>query len=292
MANYSCNACEDLRTTSPNFVVNGITDTECTSLKNDTGINPSSGHNDCTDLNNINDCLVGNMAEEVEAYDVCDWKTFMKKFIPNVWTTLKAIICAICGIWTNIHQILTKLTKIDCVISELNSTATINITKDNLTLAPGVSYRNDDSATPRINGNSHCVYITGGLHFDTTWTDSTSWLDGDGDTADGGRLVYTYKINKTTHKVKRLWPCPIVEANAGSGIIAHLQIFGEGDTAWGYASKSDSSGAVTVPSGYIYAQVRIMSIAGGWGAASSGSGKGDITLCGVAPVLTDTSIDC
>lgn len=103
MANYSCSACEDLRATSPNFVVNGITETECTSLGNDTGLSPSSGHNDCTDLNNINDCLVGNMDEELEAYDVCDWKEFMHKFIPNVWTTIKSIICAICGIWTYIH---------------------------------------------------------------------------------------------------------------------------------------------------------------------------------------------
>ncbi len=119
MANYSCSACEDLRETSPNFVVNGITDTECASLGNDTGLSPSSGNNDCTDLNNINDCLVGNMAEEVEAYDVCDWKEFMKKFIPNVWTTIKAVICAICGIWTYIHCLYTAIGNL---VSALNAT--------------------------------------------------------------------------------------------------------------------------------------------------------------------------
>lgn len=285
MANTNCNACEELRNTSANFVVNGITDTECNSLKNDTGLNPSSGHDDCTDLNNINDCLVGNMAEEVEAYDVCDWKTFMKKFIPNVWTTFKAIICAICGLWT-------QFSRIDCIVNSINRSAVINITKDNITLAPGVSYRSDDSAIPSISGNSHCAYLTGGLHFDNSWVDSTSWLDSDGDTANGGRLVYTYKINKSTHKVRAIWPCPITEANAGSGLIGHLQIFGEGETAWGYDSKSDSTGAVTVPSGYIYAQVRLVSVAGGWGAAQSGSGKGDVTLCGVMPILMDTTVDC
>lgn len=119
MANYSCSACEDLRETSPNFVVNGITDTECASLGNDTGLSPSSGNNDCTDLNNINDCLVGNMAEEVDAYDVCDWKEFMKKFIPNVWTTIKAIICSICGIWTYIHCLYTAIGNL---VSALNAT--------------------------------------------------------------------------------------------------------------------------------------------------------------------------
>lgn len=102
MANVNCGACEDLRQTDPNLIVNGFTETECASLQNDTGLVPSSGHDDCTDLNNLNDCLVGNMENEVEAYDVCDWKSFMKKFIPNVWTTLKAIICAICGLWTRV----------------------------------------------------------------------------------------------------------------------------------------------------------------------------------------------
>lgn len=105
MANYNCSACEDIRETAPSVVVNGLGSSECTSLKNDTGLNPSSGHNDCTDLNNLNDCLVGNMKQEVDAYEVCDWKEFMKKFIPNVWTTLKAMICAICGLWTNVHNL-------------------------------------------------------------------------------------------------------------------------------------------------------------------------------------------
>lgn len=102
MANTNCSACDDIRKTDPNLLINGFTDTECASLKNNTGLVPSSGHNDCTDLNNLNDCLVGNMKEEIDAYNNCDWKEFMKKFIPNVWTTLKGIICAICGLWTNV----------------------------------------------------------------------------------------------------------------------------------------------------------------------------------------------
>lgn len=102
MANLNCDACESIRQDDPNLIVNGFTDTECASLQNNTGLNPSSGNDDCEDLNNLNDCLVGNMETEVDAYDVCDWKTFMKKFIPNVWTVLKAMICAICGLWSNL----------------------------------------------------------------------------------------------------------------------------------------------------------------------------------------------
>lgn len=125
MAELNCSACEDIRQTSPEFVVNGLTDDICTSLANDTGLNPTSGHDDCQDLHNLNDCLVGNQETEVDLYDVCDWKPFMKQFIPNLWTTLKAMICAICGIWTNIHNIWNNIqnlwTKVGCVYDGLTA---------------------------------------------------------------------------------------------------------------------------------------------------------------------------
>lgn len=118
MANHNCQACDDLKSSVPNLIVNGMGDAECASLQNDTGLNPSSGHNDCTDLNNLNDCLVGNMEQELEAYDVCEWKPFMKRFIPNLWTTLKGVVCAICGIWTNIHNLWAKIAEI---LTEINN---------------------------------------------------------------------------------------------------------------------------------------------------------------------------
>lgn len=105
MANTYCQACEDLREEVPELIANGFDNSMCASLQNDTGLKASSGNNDCTDLNNLNDCLIGNADEELEDYDVCDWKEFMRMLLPNLWTTLKAIICAICGIWTNIHNL-------------------------------------------------------------------------------------------------------------------------------------------------------------------------------------------
>lgn len=109
MADLNCSACEEIRKTDPNLIVNGFGDDECYSLQNNTGLVTSSGHSNFEDLNNLNDCLVGNMAAEVDSYDVCDWKEFMKNFISNVWTTLKAIICAFSGLWT----------KVDCVYQGL-----------------------------------------------------------------------------------------------------------------------------------------------------------------------------
>lgn len=108
MANLNCDACSDIREIDPNLIVNGWSNTECTSFKNDTGLSPSSGHNDCTDLQLMNDCLIGNMEAEVDAYDVCDWKDFIKKVLKNLWTVLSAIRCAICGLWTNVHALKTQ----------------------------------------------------------------------------------------------------------------------------------------------------------------------------------------
>ena len=50
MANVNCEACEEIRQVDPNLIVNGFGDTECASLKNNTGLSPSSGNDDCTDL--------------------------------------------------------------------------------------------------------------------------------------------------------------------------------------------------------------------------------------------------
>ena len=140
MANVNCEACESIRQTDPSLIVNGIGDTECASLKNNTGLVPSSGHEDEEDLHNLNDCLVGNMATEVDAYDVCDWKTFMKKFIPNLWTTLKAIICAIGGLWT----------KVDCNTDSINSFDNKYVFSDRVELLNGCTSANTPQNPARL----------------------------------------------------------------------------------------------------------------------------------------------
>lgn len=110
MANVDCSACTDLKEFAPDFVQNGVTTTVCNSLKNDTGLNPTltTLHNDCDDLDTANDCLIGMMDKEIEAYDVCDWKEFAHKFIPNLHQLTKAEICTICGLWTSVHDLEEK----------------------------------------------------------------------------------------------------------------------------------------------------------------------------------------
>lgn len=99
MSEVSCTACQELRENAPEFVTNGVTDTVCASLANNTGLDNSNGHDNATDLSIANDCLIGRMEDEIRAYDVCDWKKFMKLFVRNVYEMFKAIICSLKGVW-------------------------------------------------------------------------------------------------------------------------------------------------------------------------------------------------
>ena len=107
MKNIDCSACSDLRNNASEFTQRGVTKTVCNSLKNNTGFNPSLStlHDNCEDLDTANDCLIGMMEAELDSYDVCDWKTFMKKFIPNLHQMIKAEICSECGQWTNLDKL-------------------------------------------------------------------------------------------------------------------------------------------------------------------------------------------
>lgn len=105
MAETNCQACITIRENVPELVTEGFTSDMETSLRNDTGLKASVGNNDCEDLTNLNDCLIGNMETELEKYDVCDWKEFMAQYASNDWTNNKAMIEAICGLWTQIHAI-------------------------------------------------------------------------------------------------------------------------------------------------------------------------------------------
>lgn len=106
MSTINCEACDKLRQIAPELATVGLTDAMCTSLSNDTGLNNkiSPLHNDKTDMDYLVDCAVGRMAQEIKTYDVCDWKEYMKKFVPNLHDVLKAINCVDAGQWTKINE--------------------------------------------------------------------------------------------------------------------------------------------------------------------------------------------
>lgn len=274
-ATKNCSACSELQDKSAAFVQNGVTTAVCNSLKNNTGFSSSNGNDDCTDLNNANDCLIGNMEDEVDAYDVCDWKEFMPSFIHNVWTVLKAIICAICGLWK-------RLEKVECIVSNITQTQTWRVDEDYIKWAPGIT-KTTGLVEPRITGNAYVGYMTGSI------TISSSWISSHPESSlnDGGAMLYEYRIPKSLmeqYAIKYIWAGNMQENGAGDNIHCHMYVFRSGEQYWGYDDNDPAHYRGTVPDGACYIQVRMSSYEG-----SAVGSTGNTTISGVMPVLMDTA---
>lgn len=294
MAKTNCAACEDIRSTDPNLIVNGLGTTECTSLKNDTGLSPSSGHDDCTDLENLNDCFIGNMEQEVDAYEVCDWKNFMKNFIPNLWTTTKGIICAICGLWKNIHRL-------ECILDYMMEGKSFSFgeyssnTSSYIVAGKGVSFANVGAS-----GTSSDIllrYIAGGfatlsgscLLYNANFTDRTAtynfdnegvsptkstsrkgnpeWNQTNHNPNGGSQLLYELRIKKSEYPQIASMFAGFSLNSEGGGYHGQVQAFVAGryangqngfcDHGTGEPGNSNSDRGHLVPDGWIYIQMRI-----------------------------------
>ena len=294
MADINCGACEDLRQTDPNLIINGLGDNECTSLANNTGLSTSSKNDSCTDLKNLNDCLIGNMASEIDAYDVCDWKTFMKTFIPNLWTTIKGIICTICGLW--------KVSKrIDCLIDYMMNGASFRFgemssdTTSYIVAGQGVSFANVGASG--TSSDISIVYIGGGLArisgslllYQADFTDEKSvwnydndgvnprktssregnpiWYSEDHKPDGGSALLYELRIKKSEFpQVKRFFSGFGLNQEGGA-YHADFEFQDEGSYAsgmYGHCNRNNgdpananSSRGHLVPDGWMYIQCRI-----------------------------------
>lgn len=114
MADKFCEACITLQNDAPDFVQNGVTSSIATRLKNDHGFSSAASvDTDCEALNLANDCLVGFMEDETESYDVCEWKTWSSRFAGNVHKVVGATIAAVCGLWTKVHNLLSRVTALE-----------------------------------------------------------------------------------------------------------------------------------------------------------------------------------
>lgn len=167
--NIDCEACQDLREIDPSLEIHGWSDSECNSFKNDTGLVASKGHTDCEDLSTMNDCLVGNMDAELEKYEVCDWKKYMHKLVPNLWTMGEGFKCAICGLWTNVHNLWTTVRSFK--LSKSGHTITLT---SNLGNHGSVT---DDDTTYDLTINDHTITLTGsdGSADSVTVPDNNTW---------------------------------------------------------------------------------------------------------------------
>lgn len=274
MAN--CNACEDLRNDAAVFTQNGVNDSVCASLKNNTGFSPTNGNDNCTDLNNANDCLIQNMVDEVEKHDVCDWKAFMRKLLPNIYTMLKAMICAICGVWA-------RLETLECRFDSITQPQSFTVTESNIRWAPGVTKNpnvgsDGTLSIPAITGNAYAAYMTGSISI----TDSYISNHPNSSLNKCGALLYEYRVKLSDHNLSRMWGGNMQENAAGKCVHAHIYRFKAGETTYGNDGYT-GTGSTTVPPGYEYLQVRL---------SSYDTLANNMTLSGVLPVLMLPKTNC
>jgi len=109
-----CSACEDLKDYAPDFLINGVTDKTCNSLRKNTGVNSDLKvlHKNCEDLNDILNCLIGAHADVLPSVDICELKKWLTDLMENIKTFDKAMLCSHCGQWEEIEKIKTDIKNI------------------------------------------------------------------------------------------------------------------------------------------------------------------------------------
>lgn len=267
MANKNCDACSKLQEDAAEFVQNGVTTSICNSLKNNTGFNTSSDNDNCTDLDYANDCLIGNMEDALEAYDVCSWKKFMKDFIHNLWNVLKAMICSMCGLWAQTE-------KQGCELDFLMGGQDVSgkLTEDDFVAGTGVSFDRTDSQAINLSltvrGN---IYTTAGsIKVDLTnshWANLGLTNHGEPvsgnvlNTPDGNYTIAIVKLKKSKFPWLRSLSSTVgTFVNAGVGQLFVQAVDGDSDSNTYAGQWGNASGRNTVPAGYIYVRISLVSL--------------------------------
>ena len=178
MAN-KCAACDKLRDHAADFVTNGVTTDVYNSLLENNGLNIKETSTNCEDLNDVNDCLIERMSEEVSSYGDCDWKDFAKVFIPNLYQTLKAMIASECGLWANSGDSCENITTLLGMLSTTPTAHEMTTNSDIVVWRPdeyGAFYLNSDiksftgcGTTTKVENvsstyNGYGLYLTRPVH--------------------------------------------------------------------------------------------------------------------------------
>lgn len=305
MAN-NCSACNDLQRNAPEFYTNGVTTNVCTSLKNNTGLNPANGNDNDTDIQDVTACLVGNMESEIKAYDVCDWKEFMKKLIPNLFNTFEVLRCAIGGIWSAITSLRNASSKHECLINALFDGTNYTFTKDQFIEGTGVTMISDSatrsSMTLRVKGNVYRVH--GGVNFDhANWSNlgltNAGGARGKMNPSDGGYRVGILKIKKSDYpEIRTLYATQGQFTNAGIGNVTIYVVDGDATDVedryypaqWGWTDPDDHTKDNLVPSGYIYVCILLTGLVT-WGFTGNTKPKVTIDALGMAG-LNKAEVKC
>lgn len=288
MSERSCTACNDIREYAPEFALNGVTDNVADHLEKDQGLSGARNHSDCEDLLDVNDCLIGNMVDELDAFDVCDWKDFMAEFIPNLYETIKAMVHSACGQW--------------CAINSLYNGKSFGFTEDTtgnayIVAGKGVSFLIPQGSDPDLSDFT-LNYIAGGLaigdgsfaFYTADFTDAGACGNFDNDPSyrvstsrkgnsawsstniiGFGELIAELRYKKSAYPMIKSWHNGNgQESITGPGFHVGIRRFDEGSYAWGQRGRCNSDGSVPsghsnysaghlVPAGWYYLQIRCTS---------------------------------
>lgn len=291
MANVDCTSCAELREAAPDYAVNGVTTKVCNYLKNNTGL--SGGSDNCTDLDIVNDCTIGMMDQVLDAYDTCDWKDFMHKYIPNDHQMNKAMLCAMCGMQTAIEQL-------NCYVNFLMNGVSFRIGEDTSGDAYAVAGKGISFLIPSsgwATSDLSLTYIAGGLvrgtgsyrFFNTDFTDEAECMNFDtvdsnyeptmsknrqgnaiwgqvGRPASGGELICEFRLKKSAFpQLKNLY-AGFGQEQGGGAYHVHAMVINEGSYAYGQHGYCNEDGTPAadgfdhghlVPSGWLYVQLRL-----------------------------------
>ncbi len=130
MSNSSCTACNQLNDTATDFIENGVTETICTSLANDTGFNSSSGRDSCDDMKDANECLTKTLHDLLPAFDTCDWKDYMEKYTTNDFNMKQAMICWMCGLQEQLYNLQLQNLEVETTYSIQQATPGLSVSID------------------------------------------------------------------------------------------------------------------------------------------------------------------
>lgn len=182
-----CSACDSLKATSSNFIQKGVTDTICANLKANQGFE-NKGHNNCTDMHDMNDCLLGGLLEKIDTIDVCDTKEAIKDLEKNLISIMDVMICSDCGQWEEIEKLWAEIAKIWAAIKAL---------QDRIENTEGNVDKISNALTKVLQNlkNSGAWNQTGDTIFDGSFNDNRNIATGNinifGGTPDGSSYIRT-----------------------------------------------------------------------------------------------------
>lgn len=107
MANEYCNDCIDLDENAPDFMLNGVTQAVCNSLRNNTGLNPdpTNTNDNCDELATVVNCKIGSFIDKYTKKGECDALQAVLELAHINEEIYYLMLCSMCGLWEGVEAL-------------------------------------------------------------------------------------------------------------------------------------------------------------------------------------------